>query len=113
MKTIKLFIALMTLTILSSCAHSVMRGTVAMKTSSNEGHVCLGQGEVKTGDRVTLLKNVCTGQAASIDAGSTGRTCQLEQLGMGTVQNILSDHYSVVKFDAGVPFEEGTLVERR
>lgn len=98
---------------LSSCAHSVMRGTVAMKTSSDEAHVCLGQGEVKAGDRVTLIKNVCSGKASSIDGGAGGRTCQLKQLGMGTVQSILNDHYSVVKFDQGVPFEEGTLVERR
>lgn len=97
----------------SGCAHSLMRGTVAMKTSNDEGHVCLGKGEVKTGDRVTIFKNVCTGKGAKEQFSGTTGSCEMEQKGMGTVKSIINDHYSVVKFDPGVSFEEGTMVEKR
>lgn len=113
MKTKNLLIVLTIAAGFSGCAHSVMRGTVAMKTSDDEAHVCLGKGEVKTGDRVNILKNICTGKGLSSRINDNVGTCEMKQLGMGTVKDIISDHYSVVKFDAGVPFEEGTLVERR
>lgn len=97
----------------SGCTHSLMRGTVAMKISEDEAHVCLGKGEVKTGDRVNIFKNVCANRGGSNLIDGTAGTCEIKQLGMGTVKDILNDHYSVVKFDPGVQFEEGTLVERR
>ncbi len=84
-----------------------------MKTSADEAHVCLGQGEVKTGDRVNIFKNVCTGRGTSVRISGTAGSCEMKELGMGTVKDIINDHYSVVKFDPGVIFEEGTLVERR
>ena len=106
--------AVLTVTIgLSGCAHSVMRGTVAMKTGDDEAHVCLGKGEVKSGDRVNIFKNVCTGKGASIRLTGTVGSCEIKDLGMGTVKDIINDHYSVVKFDPGVQFEEGTMVELR
>ena len=97
---------------LSGCAHSVMRGSVAMKTSDNEAHVCLGKGEVAVGDRVALFKNVCVGTGGtSGDRG--GPSCEKKEVGMGSVQKILNQHYSVVKFDQGVQFDEGSVVEKR
>ncbi len=113
MKTINLLIALAFAIGFSGCAHSLMRGTVAMKISEDEAHVCLGKGEVKTGDRVNIFKNVCANKGGSDLMNGTAETCEIKQLGMGTVKNILNDHYSVVKFDPGVQFEEGTLVERK
>src|SRR5689334_10544955 len=97
-----------TIVALSGCAHSVMRGTVAMKTSDSEAHVCMGKGEVNASDRVTLFRNVCA-------AGSPRRRvlCEKREIGKGTVQGVLNEHYSVVKFDPGVEFEEGTFVEKR
>lgn len=99
----------------SGCAHHAMRGSVAMKTSDSEAHVCLGKGEVKAGDRLTLYKNVCTtkGGGGRGEGGNNGGSCQIKELGMGSVQTILNDHYSVVKFDQGVQFEEGTFVEMK
>ena len=93
---------------LSGCAHGLMRGSVAMKTSESEAHVCLGQGEVKAGDRVELFKNVCVRGGSKGGGGS----CEKRTLGKGTVQEVLNSHYSVVKFDSGVQFEEGTFVEK-
>lgn len=39
---------------LSGCAHGLMRGSVAMKANEDEAHVCMGDKEVKAGDRVAL-----------------------------------------------------------
>ena len=94
---------------LAGCAHGTMRGSVAMKESVNEAHVCLGEGEVKVGDRVALYKNVCTGGGKSRGEGAG---CTKKLLGNGIVEETLNNHYSVVKVDPGVQFEEGTLVEK-
>ena len=100
---------------LSGCAHSMMRGSVAMKVSDNEAHVCMGDQDVKAGDRVTLFKNVCTGGkggGARSGLGDTG-SCKKEKLGEGSVERILNEHYSVVKVNPGVQFEEGNIVEKQ
>ena len=97
---------------LSGCAHSVMRGSVAMKTSENEAHVCLGEGEVAVGDRVTLFRNTCVRTGGnSADRGAA--SCEKKEVGMGSVQKIINQHYSVVKFDQGVQFDEGSIVEKK
>ena len=96
----------------SGCAHNVMRGSVAMKISDNEAHVCLGKGEVAVGDRVTLFRNACVG-AAGTSGDRGGASCEKKEVGMGSVQRILNQHYSVVKFDQDVQFDEGSFVEKR
>ncbi|MBY0383723.1 hypothetical protein K2X05_01075 [bacterium] len=94
---------------LSGCAHSVMRGSVAMKISSNQAHVCIDKSEVKAGDRVSLFRNICTSK--SVESGGS-RSCEKHQIGMGTVKENISEHYSLVQFDEGVLFEEGSFVEK-
>jgi hypothetical protein len=37
-----------------ACAHSMMRGSVVMKVDTDEAHACLGENEVKTGDKLSL-----------------------------------------------------------
>lgn len=93
---------------LAGCAHHLMRGSVAMKTSENEAHVCMGESEVKVGDKVTLFRNNCPPRAGR----GSGRTCEKVKLGKGTVTQVINEHYSAVTFDPGVPFEEGTFVEK-
>lgn len=96
--------------LLSGCAaHSTMRGSVAMKASDTEAHVCLGNSEVKPGDKVALFRNECTGTGGR---EGRGRSCQKVRLGTGEVTRLLNEHYSVVKVDSGVKFEEGAIVER-
>ena len=101
--------ALIGVMVLSGCAHSLMRGTVAMKVSETEAHVCLGEGQVKTGDKVAFLVNQCSGGSGKT---GTGRDCQLIKVGEGQVRQLLNNHYSIVKADAGVKLDEGTLVEK-
>lgn len=116
MKT-TLLITTVTIASLAGCAH--VRGSVAMKTADDEAHVCLDKGEVKPGDRVTLFRNFCVSKGGrSETSGFTGGSttasyCEKKELGKGTVKEILNDHYSVVKFDPGVQFDEKTFVEKR
>ena len=97
--------------LLSACAHQAMRGTVAMKVSNEEAHVCLGDKEVQSGDKVTLFKNQCTSPKAA-GQGGTGSHCEKVKIGEGEVTRTLNAHYSVVQVKPGVLFEEGTLVEK-
>ena len=111
----KLFLPLsLAALILTGCAHGLMRGSVAMKVSDTEAHVCMDSSEAKVGDRVTLFKNACTSAKGGLRSGlGDSRSCEKVQLGQGTVTEILNQHYSVVKFDPGVSFEEGSFVEKR
>ena len=95
------------LVVLTGCSHYTMRGTVAMKLNDNEAHVCMDDNEVKPGDRITLYRNACT--RASRDSAPF---CKKVELGKGTVTRNLNEHYSLVKFDNGVKFEEGSFVEK-
>jgi hypothetical protein len=91
-------------------AHTSMRGSVAMKLSSDEAHVCLGDNEVKVGDKVNRFKNICESSArGKIDGNGAG--CKKVKLGKGTILQTLNEHYSVMKVDSNVAFEEGTIVE--
>jgi hypothetical protein len=39
-------------------------------------------------------------------------SCENIRLGQGTVERTLNEHYSLVKMDPVVKFEEGTIVEK-
>lgn len=98
---------------LSGCAHhQMMRGSVAMKANNREAHVCLGENEVKVGDRVAAYRNECKQAIDLGERGSRGVSCKLERIGGGKVVSLLNDHYSTVEFDEGVPFNEGTVVQK-
>jgi hypothetical protein len=92
---------------LVGCAHGTMRGSVAMKASDEEAHVCLGNNEVQAGDKVSFFKNVCI-RKGKYDGGE----CQREKLGEGEIIRTLNHHYSVAKVNPGVAFDEGTVVEK-
>jgi hypothetical protein len=85
--------------------HTAMRGSVAMKVTETEAHVCLGKGEVSVDDRVQLFRDVC-------DRSGKRPVCHRQAVGEGVVTQLLNDHYSVVTFPTGTPFEEGYTVER-
>src|SRR3989344_4809990 len=87
---------------LFGCAHGLMRGSVAMKTSENEAHVCLGDKEVGVGDRVNVFQNVCESKYTD---DSVSPSCEKRKVGEGVVKETLNNHYSVVQFDSGVPFK--------
>lgn len=105
---------------LTGCAHFIMRGSVVAKESDVEAQVCLGNNEVKPGDRVALFKTVCRDATSSIARTGLQRfreasapfACSKERIGGGTVIRALDEHMSIVKVDAGVQFKEGMIVEK-
>jgi hypothetical protein len=83
-----------------------------MKVNDQEAHVCLGENDVKAGDKVTLYKNQCVGKGSGrYDVGAGG--CTKVRLGEGTILRTLNEHYSIMKVDPQVAFEEGTIVEKQ
>ncbi len=113
MKALVLFGLTVIFSTLIGCAHSSMRGTVAMKVSDNEAHVCLGDNEVKAGDKVALFRNDCkeTGGGGG-DGGSGIGICEKVKIGEGKVIRTLNSHYSLIETAPGVKFSEGTVVEK-
>lgn len=104
---------------LTGCAtHSLMRGSVVMKMSDTSAHVCLGQNEVKVGDRLQLYKNVCKKSVVEVSKKNSenrkveSQSCERVDGGFGEVTKILNDHYSLVSFPAGTSFSEGDTLEK-
>jgi|TARA_Y100000768_G_scaffold348929_1_gene298156 hypothetical protein len=90
-----------------------MRGTVAMKTDKKTAHVCLGNNDVKVGEKLDFYTNYCTGISGSREEGGADRECTMKALGTGTVTKLLNSHYSEVETDGNFKFSEGTLVQRQ
>ena len=95
---------------ITGCAHKFMRGTVAMKTQADTAHICLGDNDVKVGDKLDFYTNECSG-VGGVEADGV-RECEMKVLGTGTVTKLLNSHYSEVKTDGGFKFSEGTLVQK-
>lgn len=87
-----------------------MRGTVAMKTSDTTAHVCLGENDVKVGDKLEFSRISCLGSGGGGQGGDS--ECVMELLGTGTVSKILGNHYSEVKTNKKFKFSKGTLVQK-
>lgn len=105
-----LVVSVFALSLASGCAHSShIRGSVALKHSAQEADVCIGSNEIKEGDKVVLFRNKCTGSAAK----GIQRTCEKVKLGEGTVSHVIDEHYSTIKIEPGVSFDEGTVVEKQ
>lgn len=112
MKTI--LVSIIAVLTLSSCAHNFMRGTVAMKTSKKKAHVCLGDNDVKVGDKVDFYTNRCRGfSGGGREDGGGDAVCEMEVLGSGVVTKLLNSHYSEIKTDGSFELSEGTLVQKK
>ena len=104
-------VGLFLMMLIASCSHAG-RGSVAMKVNDREAHVVLGKNEVKVGDRIIAFYNDC--QNKDMGTGRMyGTPCVKTKLGGGIITQVLNDHYSVVEFDEGVKFTEGTFVEKQ
>lgn len=90
--------------------HATMRGSVVMRVNATDAHVCLGNDEVRIGDRVDLVHHVC--EPLGGKAALASERCKPQLAGAGEVVEVLNTHYSVVRFPAGVTFSEGDTVEK-
>ena len=80
-----LLLAALSLPAFAGCGHMTMRGTVAMKGDNQEAHVCMGDKEVKAGDRVALFKNVCAARGGKVGAADVLQTPLSEVAPVGTL----------------------------
>lgn len=95
----------------SACATMTHRGVIAMKVSEHEAHVGIGKNELSVGDHVELYRNVCKSASGRRGEVATG-SCEKKIVGHGVVTGIINDDYSSVKFDDGVSFIEGDMIEK-
>lgn len=87
------------------------RAAVVMMLGEAEAHVCMGQGEVRPGDRVVLFENDC--QPRTPESKVTTASCRRRRTGEATVTRVLNKHYSVIEADPGSTLREGTIVEKQ
>lgn len=86
------------------CSQVPRAGLVVMRIDDTEAHIGLGRNEVGQGDRLRLLRNVCSGQKNSV--------CRKEVVGSGVVTRVLNDSYSEARFVTKTGVREGDFVER-
>ncbi len=101
------FVAVAAASLLVSCASGVKRGVVAMKIDETDAHIAMNSDEVSVGQHVELYWNKCVKPPQK---GSVQK-CEKVQKGHGIVTEILNEHYSAVKFEDGVKFNEGDFIE--
>lgn len=89
----------------TGCAHTMMRGSVVMKHNEKEAHICMGDGEVKVGDTLSVFKSECTSVGKTL-------TCKKVRLGDGKVTELVNEHYSVMEYTGTAPLQEGFIVEK-
>lgn len=99
------------------CAHNAHnRGSVVVKHGASEADVCLGDKEVKIGDRMAIYRHDCKNKnlnAAAADRGPrTTRSCQKVKVGEGEIVQVLDEHYSTMRADSGISLVEGLSVEK-
>lgn len=85
--------------------HEAMRGSVVMKVSDTEAHVCIFQQKAEVGSRVQLYRHVC------VTKYGKRYHCDKTRVAIGTVTERLGEHYAVVTFPQGTSYDEGYTVE--
>jgi hypothetical protein len=95
------------LAVVAGCAtgHEAMRGSVVMKMSDTEAHVCTFNQSAPVGSRVQLYRHMC------VTKYGKKYHCDKQPVAIGTVTEQLGEHYALVTFPAGTNYEEGFTVE--
>ena len=109
------FIAL-AFTTVTACAtgHSAMSGSVIMKVSETEAHVCLFDHDASIGTHVQLYRHSCTSQYGKPGTPASSRTpyaCEKQAVAVGTISQKMGGHYAMVTFPQGTQYHEGYTVE--
>jgi hypothetical protein len=91
----------------AGCAtgHEAMRGSVVMKVSDTEAHVCLFDQQAPVGSQVQLYRHTC------VTKYGKRYECDKQKVAVGTVTEQIGDHYALVTFPAGTNYDEGFTVE--
>lgn len=112
----RLFVAL-AFTSIAACAstsgHKTMSGSVIMKVSDTQAHVCLFDHEAPIGAQVQLYRHNCVDQYGKPGApySKTPYQCEKQPVAIGTIAQTMGGHYALVTFPQGTQYEEGYTVE--
>ena len=82
-----------------------------MKTNDHEAYVCLGDNEVRVGDRIAFFKSDCRPKVSLRPEDAPRSPCAKIKLGEGHVTKLINEHYSLVELNSQFEFNEGAIVE--
>ena len=102
---------------MSACStlsgHDHARGTVVLSDDGKEAHVCLGNKEVKIGDKVEVFEAICKKEHVAVIRSPRYRTkCEKVARGQAEVVDVSDEHYSRVHAFGDLLLKEGQIVER-
>lgn len=93
------------LVILLSCA-GVKKGSVSKKIDARSAEIYMEEKEVKPGDRIEAFYFDCSYRMVPESH------CLHTRTGLGTVKKNLDDQTSLVEFQDGSVFKEGTFIQK-
>jgi hypothetical protein len=82
-----------------------MNGSIVMKVSDTEAHVCLFEQDVTVGTQVQMYRHTCVSQAGK------RYECAKQPVAVGKISEKMGGHYAMVTFPEGTKVEEGYTVE--
>jgi hypothetical protein len=116
MSAVSLSFVALAFTTVAGCAtgHKAMNGSVIMKVSETQAHVCLLDQEATVGAQVQLYRHDCKGQydKPGTPYNRTAYECKKEAVAIGTIAQKMGGHYALVTFPQGTQYEEGYTVEQ-
>lgn len=103
--------------LMNACAtlsgHDHARGTVVLSDDGKEAHVCLGNKEIKVGDKVEVFDAVCKKEQVAVIRSRRYQTkCEKIARGQAEVVDVADEHYSRVHALGDLLLKEGQIVER-
>lgn len=109
MKTVLFLTAAGAMLLTLGCATSPKNTcTASIAHSPTEYDVCIGDKQVKPGDRITFFKEHCSGGGRH-----SSRKCHKEKVGDASVLKTLDEHLSTVKLDSEFEITEQMTIEKK
>jgi len=98
-------LAFITIAGCATSGHQAMSGSVVMKLSDTQAHVCLFEKEAPVGTQVQLYRHTCKSQ------GRGAYQCTKQSMAIGKISQTMGGHYALVTFPEGTKLEEGYTIE--
>lgn len=110
MRLVKLSLVVASIVSTVGCSHMHNRGSVVLKHSNSEVDICIGNKEIKIGDKLNFYQTDCvmTGTGRS-----SKRSCSKTKIGEGEVISTQDEHFSTVKLGSEFNVTAGTVVEKQ
>lgn len=110
MKLVKFCLSLVMMSLIIGCTHMHSRGTVVLSHSNNEVDICIGNTEVKVGDKLNFYQTSCVSTGTG---RNYKRNCTKLKIGEGEVISTLDEHFSTARLSSEFKVTESTIVEKQ